>query len=115
MADLTKSIPARVEELVLDGTVKAVNVDNALTVSIPGITEAAGVHDKAKVDETVTGVALGDSVLVADPVAAFVDEHARFLGAYVSATDTVTFMFGSEGGDVTTEDVDFALIWLDRT
>ena len=110
MADITKSIPHRLEELFLDGTIEAVNVSAALSVTVPSITDP----DIAKVDVTVTGVALGDSVLVADPTVAL-PTTARLLSAYVSAADTVTFVYGSEGGNVTGAAKTHSLIWLDRT
>jgi len=110
MADLTKSIPHILEQLILDGGVEVVNTDTALSVTVPSITDP----DIAKVDVTVTGVALGDSVLTADPTEAL-PTNARFQGAYVSATDKITFVFGSEGGNVTGAAKTFVVTWLDRT
>jgi hypothetical protein len=98
------------EDLFLTGSVKDLVFSTALSVTVPSITDP----DIAKVDVTVTGVALGDSVLAADPTEAL-PTNARFQNAYVSATDTVTFVFGSEGGNVTGAAKTFTVIIADRT
>jgi hypothetical protein len=109
-ADITKSIPHLLEDLFLNGGIKDIIVNTALSVTVPSITDP----DIAKVDVTVTGVAAGDSVLAADPTVAL-PTNARFQSAYVSATDTVTFVFGSEGGNVTGAAKTFTVIIADRT
>ena len=110
-ADLTKSIPHLLEAFLLDGTVKDFVVAT-VAVSVPTIADA----ESDVVAETVTGVALGDAVLVANPVAALPTD-AIFSGAYVSATDTISFAFDTKegGAGVTGEDIDFIVIYLDRT
>jgi hypothetical protein len=109
-ADITKSIPHLLEDLFLTGSVKDLVFSTALSVTVPSITDP----DIAKVDVTVTGVALGDSVLAADPTEAL-PTNCRFQSAYVSATNTVTFVFGSEGGNVTGAAKTFTVIIADRT
>jgi len=108
--DISKSVQHVVRAIVVDGGIEDVIVDGALSVTVPSITDP----DIAKVDVTVTGVALGDVVLGVSPTVAL-PTNCRFQSAYVSATDTVTFVFGSEGGNVTGAAKTFALIVADRS
>lgn len=110
MADLTKSIQHINEDLVLNGAVEDYIFNDALSVTVPSITDP----DSASVTETVTGVAVGDSVLAADPTEAL-PTNCLFQNAYVSATDTVTFTFTSVGGNVTGAEKTFTVIVADRT
>jgi hypothetical protein len=71
-----------------------------VAVAVPSITDP----DIAKVDVSVAAafsvsVAVGDFVIAA-PMEAL-PTNCRLQGAWVSATDTVTITFGSEGGSVT--------------
>lgn len=76
------------------------------TATVPSITDP----DIAKVDITCTGVALGDIVVVAATTA--LPTNARLQGAYVSAANTVSVVFGSEGGNVTGASRDFNIqVW----
>jgi hypothetical protein len=108
--DLSGSDVHRVYELVNGFGVKGWAYDGALSVTVPAITDP----DIAKVDVTVTGVALGDVVMAVSPTVAL-PTNARFQSAYVSAADTVTFVFGSEGGNVTSAAKTFAILVADRT
>ena len=109
--DLTKSVPHIVESLVTSLGIVGWVYDNALSVTVPSITDP----DIAKVDVTVTGVKVSaDLVVAANPVVAL-PTNCRFQSAYVSADDTVTFVFGSEGGNVTGAAKNFAVLIADRT
>lgn len=107
--NISKSVQHVVRQFVVTAGIKAVTKSSAVTVAVPSITDP----DIAKVDVTVSGVALGDIVLVA-PLAAL-PTNARLQGAFVTATDTVTFVFGSEGGNVTGANKTFDVVVLDRT
>ena len=83
-----------------------------ISVAVPSITDP----DIAKVDVTVTtpeGVAVGDAVIAA-PLEAL-PTNCRLQGCYVTATDTVTLVFGSEGGNVTGASKDFRFLVFDLT
>lgn len=83
-----------------------------ISVTVPSITDP----DIAKVDVTVTtpqGVAVGDAVL-AVPLEAL-PTNCRQQGAYVSATDTVTIVYGSEGGNVTGAAKNYRFLVFDLT
>ena len=106
MADLSKSIPAILEQLVLTAGITDVTVYTA-SVDAPSLT--LGLVDS--VDVTVTGVAIGDLVIgcvTTDNSAASGD--VVVLGATVVAANTVrvTF-FNTTGGtiDATAENYDF--------
>lgn len=111
-ADITKSIVHLTEALFLDLGIEDFISDTALEVTVPTIADA----ETDSVAVAVTGVALGDSVLAADPIEALPTD-CLFHGAYVSATDEVTFTFSAkEGGSgVTGAAVDFTLVVADRT
>lgn len=83
-----------------------------VSVTVPSITD----HDIAQVAVDVSsltlGIAVGDIVLGASPAAAM-PTNARLLGVYVTATDEVTFVFGSEGGNVTGAATNFNLLIAD--
>src|SRR4051794_12853115 len=115
--DLTKSIQHRIEELIL--TIGAVGwvYDNALAVVVPS-TSAGGANTSVvtSVATTVTGVKVSaDAVVYANPVVAL-PSNCLFLGAYVSADDTVTFTFGSTANAaITGASKNFELLVADRT
>jgi hypothetical protein len=90
------------------GGVQGIQVSTGLSVTVPSITDP----DIAKVDVTLTGVAVGDVVLAAPTQA--LPTNCRWQSAYVSATDTITFVFGSEGGNVTGAAKTFDVIVLIR-
>jgi len=108
-ASTAKSAQHRGEELVRTAGVKAITATSATSVTVPSITDP----DIAKVDVTVSGVAVGDMVLVA-PLEAL-PTNCRLQGAFVTATDTVTFVFGTEGGSVTGAAKTFDILIFDRT
>ncbi len=66
-----------------------------VSVTVPAVTDP----DVGSATATCTGVKLGD-IVIAAPVTAL-ETNARFTNAYVSATDTVTFVFASLGGNIT--------------
>lgn len=90
----------------------------ALSVAVPSITASGSANvgeGTGSVGVTVTGVALGDLVLAAIPTAAL-PANCLLLGAYVSATDTVTITFGAAANTgVTGASKTFDIIVLDRT
>lgn len=96
-ADLTKSVTAVVEALVLTAKVDSFITSDAVAVTVPSI-GTAGLGGTVNV--TVTGAALGDAVIVAAPNAAL-PTNAFLTHAYVSATNTVTLVFQAIGGTVT--------------
>ncbi len=112
MADITKSSLHILRSLIADGGIKAIIADDSLSVTVPTIADA----ESDLVAVTVTGVALGDAVLVANPTEALPTD-CIFSGAYVSATDTVTFAFDTKegGAGVTGAAKTFVLIVADRT
>lgn len=111
-ADLSKSIVHLQEALFLDAGIKDFFIDAALSVTVPTIADA----ESDVVAVAVTGVALGDAVLVANPTEALPTD-CIFSGAYVSATDEVTFAFDTKegGGGVTGAAKTFVLVVADRT
>ena len=85
-----------------------------VNVTVPAITDP----DIAKVDVDVSGAfsmqpAVGDAV-IAIPTEAM-EANARILNAYVTATDTITVVFGSEGGNVTGGAKTFKFMVFDLT
>lgn len=85
-----------------------------VAVTVPAITDP----DIAKVDVDVSAAfaiqpAVGDGVL-AIPAEAM-EANARILNAYVTNTDQITVVFGSEGGNVTGGAKNFKFIVLDVT
>jgi hypothetical protein len=109
--DLQKSVPHRVRELVVGLGVVGFHYDPALSVTVPSI-GTAGLG--GSVDVTVTGVALGDSVLAADPTAAL-PANCIMTGAHVVATNTVRFSYQAVGGTVTGASTNHTLVIADRT
>lgn len=111
-ADLTKSIPHRLHDLVVTGAVEDFLFDTALAVTVPTIADA----ETDSVAVAWTGVDLGDSVIAADPIEALPTD-CLFHGAYVSDADEVTFTFSAKEGSsgVTGAAKDFTVIIADRT
>ena len=111
-ADLSKSIPHILEQLVLTAGIKGVSVYTK-AVDFPSI--AAGAI--GSVDVTVTGVALGDIVLFVGP-ADFSDWSGDIdvVSASVTATNTVRVVArNSTGGAIDASIEDATFIVLDRT
>jgi hypothetical protein len=105
---ITKSAQHIVEALVLEAKIDGFIVSDAQSVTVPSITDP----DIAKVDVTITGAAVGDFVLVGPNEA--LPTNCRLQGAFVTATDTVTFVFGSEGGNVTGAAKSFDVVVISR-
>lgn len=85
-----------------------------VAVTVPAITDP----DIAKVDVSVAAAfsmqpAVGDLVYAIPQEA--MEANARILGAYVTATDQVTVIFGSEGGNVTGGSKNFKFLVVDLT
>jgi hypothetical protein len=85
------------------------HLSDVVAVAVPSITDP----DIAKVDVTVTA-AFDVSVKLGDAVQAIPQEalptNARLQNAYVSADNTVTLVFGSEGGNVTGANKNFKFL-----
>lgn len=96
-------------------TIKGMYMSPAnVAVTVPAITDP----DIAKVDVDVSSAfsmqpAVGDAV-IAIPAEAM-EANARILGCYVTATDQVTLVFGSEGGNVTGGSKNFKFMVFDLT
>ena len=85
----------------------------AITVAVPSITDP----DIATVDVSVSVldfVPTRGDVVIACPEAAL-PTNCRQQGAYVSADDTVTLVFGSEGGNVTGANKAYTFFFYDLT
>ena len=94
--------------------VKGIYYSGNVSVSVPSITDP----DIAKVDVDVSAAftmqpAVGD-VVIAIPTAAL-PTNCRLQGAWVSATDTVTITYGSEGGNVTGAGTNHKFLIIDMT
>ena len=90
--------------------------DTSVSVTVPSIADSPSditiVMESA--NATVTGVSLGDTVSAAPQTALPTDCH--FLGAYVSAADTITFEFrATKNQPVTGAAVTFNLAIIDKT
>lgn len=94
-------------------TIKGVYTSGTVAVAVPSITDP----DIAKVDVDLSAMtfapAVGDLV-VAIPLEAL-PSNARLQGAWVSATDTVQVVYGSEGGNVTGANKNHKFIIFDLT
>lgn len=85
-----------------------------VAVTVPAITDP----DIAKVDVNVASAfsiqpAVGDFVIAAPQEA--MEANARIQGCYVTATDQITLVFGSEGGNVTGGSKNFKFFVIDVT
>ena len=85
-----------------------------VAVTVPAITDP----DIAKVDINVATAfsmapAVGDAVIAMPQEA--MEANARILGCYVTATDQITLVFGSEGGNVTGGAKNFKFLVVDVT
>lgn len=101
-------------EFVQMATAPACYLSDTVSVTVPSITDP----DIAKVDVDVSGgstfqPAIGDAV-IAIPLAAL-PTNCRLQNAWVTATDTVQVVFGSEGGDVTGAARNFKFLYIDCT
>lgn len=96
-------------------TIKGIYMSPAnVAVTVPAITDP----DIAKVDVNVASAfsmapAVGDFVFAIPQEA--MEANARILGAYVTNTDQITVIFGSEGGNVTGGNKNFKFLVLDLT
>lgn len=94
-------------------TVKGTYTSGVLAVAVPSITDP----DIASVAVDVSAMAFVPAV--GDRVQAIPQEalptNCRLQNAYVSATDTVTVVFGSEGGNVTGANKNFKFVFDDLT
>ena len=79
----------------------APHILKAVSVTVPSITDP----DIAKVDVTIATALLGWTITSGDAVLICPEEalptNCRLQNAYVSADNTVTVVYGSEGGNVT--------------
>lgn len=93
--------------------IKGIYNSGTIAVTVPSITDP----DIAKVDVSVSALtfacAVGDQV-IATPIEAL-PTNCRLQGAWVSATDTVTITFGSEGGNVVGAAKNFNFLFFDLT
>jgi hypothetical protein len=93
--------------------IKGIYDSGTIVVAVPNITDP----DIAKVDVDISALtfaaAVGDAV-IARPTEAL-PTNCRLGGAWVSATDTVTITFGSEGGNVTGANKNFKFLLFDLT
>lgn len=101
-------------EFVQMATAPACYLSDTVSVTVPSITDP----DIAKVDVDVSGgstfqPAIGDAV-IAIPLAAL-PTNARLQNAWVTTTDTVQVVFGSEGGDVVGAARNFKFLYIDCT
>lgn len=85
-----------------------------VAVTVPAITDP----DIAKVDVNVASAfsmqpAVGDAVFAIPQEA--METNARILGCYVTGTDQITIVFGSEGGNVTGGSKNFKFMVFDLT
>ncbi len=90
------------------------SLTDTVAVTVPSITDP----DCAKVDVDVSAGGtfapkVGDAVIPI-PLAAL-PTNCRLGAAYVTATDTVTVIFHSEGGNVTGAAKDFRFLYFDCT
>lgn len=97
-ASLVKDIPYILEQLILGKNsgpgVQKVELSAALSVTIPSVTGGvANTSTAFSATATFTGAKVGDFVWATPTVA--LPTNCVFTGAYVSATDTVTFTFTS--------------------
>lgn len=95
-------------------TTPLMELSATVSVTVPSITDP----DIAKVDVDVsagfdTVLAVGDAV-IAIPIVAL-PTNCRLQGAWVSAADTVTITFGSEGGNVVGAAKNFKFLAIDLT
>lgn len=99
MADITKSIPHLVEDffgiypatLAIKDIIKAASVATANPADFTAVANASALTTATA---TVTGVAVGDIVLGYGVVSGLA-ANQFIVDAYVSATDTVTFIIGN--------------------
>lgn len=93
--------------------IKGIYDSGTIAVTVPSITDP----DIAKVDVDVSALtfacAVGDAV-IARPTEAL-PTNCRLQGAWVTATDTIQVVFGSEGGNVTGAAKNFKFLIFDLT
>lgn len=91
--------------------IKGINISGTVAVAVPSITDP----DCAKVDVDVSAMTfapgVGDAVIAIPGEA--LPTNCRLGAAWVSATDTVTITFHSEGGNVTGANKNFTFLFID--
>lgn len=90
--------------------------DTSVSVAVPSIADSTADTSivMEHVDVTLAGVSLGDTVTAAPQTALPTDCH--FVGAYVSATDTIKFEFrATKNQPVTGATVVFNVAIIDKT
>lgn len=93
--------------------IKGIYNSGTISVTVPSITDPDIAIVAVDVSALTFACAVGDQVLVTPVVA--LPTNCRLQGAYVSATDTVTICFGSEGGNVTGAAKNFNMLFFDLT
>jgi len=93
--------------------IKGIYNSGTIAVTVPSITDPDIAIVAVDVAAMTFACAVGDHVLVTPIVA--LPSNCRLQGAYVSATDTVTICFGSEGGNVTGAAKNFNFLFFDLT
>jgi len=102
-ADLSKSIPALLEDLYLDtvNPVKGYFTDTESVTTPTWAAPPAGSSVSATANQSVPGVAVGDSV-VSVSFSAALPANQLYAGSHVSAVDTVTHTFTSTAAGAVT-------------
>jgi putative methionine-R-sulfoxide reductase with GAF domain len=116
-ADLTKSIPHILEDLFLTtpGIKDIIKIDSVASSNPTDTTALANASSIVTATVTATGVAVGDAVL-AIAYESGLAANQLILGAYVSATDTITLVIGNVvNTTVTTTAVTASYIVADLT
>lgn len=94
VADQSKSIPALLEQLFLTAGIIKVDKIAAQAVVIPSVTGGvANTVAGGSVTVAYTGAKIGDIVLAAPSPGVTLMAGAFFQSAYVTAADTITFVF----------------------
>lgn len=85
-----------------------------IAVTVPSITDPDCAVVAVDVSAVTVSVAVGDHVFVTPIEATEMPTNCRLGAAYVSATDTVSILFHSEGGNVTGAAKNFNMVLLKR-
>lgn len=96
VADITKSIPAKLEGLLLNATVnwKSFIHGQVTTANPTDFTAVANASSLTPATATLTGVAVGD-VVVGWGVVSGLAANQYVVAVYVSAADTITAIIGN--------------------
>lgn len=79
--------------------IKNIVLFSGAAVAVPSITDPDIASVAVNVSSLTLGIALGD-VVIGVGFGSALPTNCRYQGAYISATDEVTLVFGSEGGNV---------------